>query len=335
MKLSLEIRGFYAEALTRLFLDRGMAVASPPSELVAAHVHSGAGLPDRGPSGVLVTDIPRGRGVLIRGPREPVGLVVDAMKAGLQDLVCRPAPDEAVAVELPCLAKSVLDDLRNTVFPTIFHHHRLSLIAPESVDLVETNELAAHPELRESLSRNLENALVWNTYRNGMILKIEHVKLDGRILYLSEGEIIEADPQLRQMTLRRGEFKGRTTYDGLDIPKEYGDYAVTVVREREWFYKHTYFRRHGELIGTYHNINTWVEFYPDRIRYVDLEVDVVAWPDGRAEITDEDELRERCEGGYITPELRDRALETARRILAAARGSRDTGKVNHPLRSRH
>ena len=324
MELSLEIRRIYATALTRFFLDRGMAIASPPSEVMAAQVHSGAGLPARGPADVHITDIPGGQGVLIRGSREPVGLVVDAMKATLRDLVCRPAPDQGVAVEFPCLAKSVLDGLRNAAFPTVFNHHRLSLIAPESVDLIEKKDLAEHLELRESLSRNLENALVWGTYRNGVRLKIEHVKLDGRILYLSEGEIIEVAPHLRQVTLRRGEFKGRITYDGLDIPKNHGDYAVTVIREGEWFYKHTYFRHHGALIGTYYNINTWVEFYPDRIRYVDLEVDIVAWPDGRAEITDEDELRERCERGYITPELRDKAMETGYRMLSAAQASRDT-----------
>jgi hypothetical protein len=324
VELTLEIRGIYATALTRLFLDSGMAVASSPSEVTAAHVHSGAGLPARGPAGVHIVDIPGGQGVLIRGPREPVGLVVDTMKAMLRDLVCRPAPDQGVAAEFPCLTKAALDEIRNTVLPTLFNHHRLSLIAPESVDLVEKRDLAEHPELRESLSRTLEKDLVWGTYRNEARLKIEHVKLDGRILYLSEGEIIEADPHLRQVTLRRGEFKGRTTYDGLDIPKDYGDYAVTVIGEGEWFYKHTYFRRHGELIGAYYNINTWVEFYPDRIRYVDLEVDVVAWPDGRTKITDEDELRERCERGYITPELRDRAMETAYRILSVAQASRDT-----------
>jgi hypothetical protein len=325
MSLPLEIRGIYATALTRLFLGRGMAVAYPPSEETAAQVQSGAGLPARSATDVQITDSLGGQGVLIRGSREPLGLVVGALKATLRDLICRPAPDQGVAVEFPRLAKSVLDDLRNIAVPTLFNHHRLSLIAPESVDLVEKRDLAEHSDLRESLSRNLENVLVWGTYRNGVRLMIEHVKLDGRIVYLSEGEIIDVAPHLRQVTLRRGEFRGRTTYDGLDIPKDHGDYAVTVTREGEWFCKHTYFRRQGALIGTYYNINTWVEFYPDRIRYVDLEVDVLTWPDGRAGITDEDELREGCERGYITPELRDTAMETAHRILAVAQGSRDTG----------
>ena len=326
----LEIRGIYATALTRLFLDSGMAISRFPSEVSATQVLSGAGPPAPGPSGVHITDIPGGQGVLIQGPREELAPVIRHLQQAFVDVICRPAPGpDGIAVEFACLAKSVLDDLRNATLPTLFNHHRLSLIAPESVDLVEKRDLAGHPELRESLSRTLEDDLVWSNYRNGGRLKIEHVKLDGRVLYLSEGEIIEVAPELRQVTLRRSEFKGRTTYDGLGIPKDYGDYAVTVIRE-EWFYRHTYFRRHGELIGAYYNINTRVEFYPDRVRYVDLEVDVVAWPDGRTEITDEDELQERCERGYITPELRDRAMETAYQLLALARGSRQTGKANHP-----
>lgn len=71
MELSLEIRGIYATALTRFFLDRGMAVASPPSEVMAVQVHSGNGLPARGPADVHITDIPGGQGVLIRAPGNP------------------------------------------------------------------------------------------------------------------------------------------------------------------------------------------------------------------------------------------------------------------------
>ena len=323
MEIDLTVRGIYAAALTTFLLKRGVAVASVAE--TRADVHREAqGFPSRAPASVQLTDLPDRQGILIQGSREGFGLVIRHLQDAFVDVICRPAPGrDGMAVEFPWLAKSLLDDLRNTAFPTVVNHHRLSLIAPDSVELVEKRDLAEHPELRESLSRKLENALVWSAYRNGARLKIEHVKLDGRILYLSEGEIIEAAPDLRQVTLRRGEFKGRTTYDGLHIPKEHGDYAVTVIREGEWFYQHTYFRRHGALIGVYYNINTWVELYPDRIRYVDLEVDVVAWPDGRAAITDEDELRDRVERGCITPQLRDRAMRTAYRILSAARGSRD------------
>jgi Protein of unknown function (DUF402) len=324
MELSLEIRGIYTTALTRFFLERGIAVASL-SETTAGSNREPQGFSSHARASVHVTDLPDPQGVLIQGSRKEFGLVIRHLQDAFVDIICRPVPGrDGMAVEFPYLTKAALDEIRNTVVPSVANHHRLRLISSESVDLVEKRELADHPDKREAVSRDLENTLVWNTYRNGVILKLEHVKLDGRILLLSEGEIVAVDRQQKQVTLRRGAFKGRTTYDGLDIAKEPGDYAISAVREGEWFYKHTYFRRHGALIGTYYNINTWVECYPDRIRYVDLEVDVVAWPDGRAEITDEDELRERCERGYITPELRDRAMETAYRILSVAQASRDT-----------
>jgi len=325
MELFLEIRGIYATALTRFFLNRGMAVASLSEAVAGPHRETEALSSHVLAGGVHVSDLPDQQGVLIQGSRKESGLVIRHLQDAFVDVICRPAPGQGgVAVEFPCLAKSLLDDLRNTVVPTVVNHHRLSLIASDSVDLVEKKELALHPERREALSRSLGDALVWDTYRQGVKIEIEHVKLDGRILYLSPGEIVELDRNKRRLTLKRSQFKGRTTYDGLEIPKDHGDYAISVVWEGEWFYQHTYFRRHGALIGDYYNINTWVEFYPDRIRYVDLEVDVVARPDGRAEITDEDELKERCERGYITPELRDRAISTAYRILSVTRECRAT-----------
>jgi len=324
MELFVEIRGIYATALTRFFLERGIAVASP-SEAVAGPHRETEGPSSHALASVRVSDLSDQQGVLIQGSRKESGLVIRHLQDAFVDVICRPAPGQGgVAVEFPCLAKSLLDDLRNTVLPTVVNHHRLSLIAPDSVDLVEKKELALHPERRKALSRSLGDALVWDTYRQGVKIEIEHVKLDGRILNLSAGEIVELDRNERRLTLKRSQFKGRTTYDGLEIPKDHGDYAISVVREGEWFYQHTYCRHHGALIGDYYNINTWVEFYPDRIRYVDLEVDVVAWPDGRAEITDEDEVREKCERGYITPELRDRAISTAHRILSVTRESRAT-----------
>lgn len=328
MGLPLKIRGIYATALTRFFLDRGMAVSSP-SEVTAGRLQESEGLSSRDSGRLQINDLPDNQGVLVEGPPEELRLVIRHLQDAFVDVICRPALDQAVVVEFPCLAKSALDELRNTVVPTVSNHHRLRLIASDYVDLMEKKELVVHPEKREAVGRELEDALVWNTYRHGVKVKIEHVKLDGRILLLSEGEIIGVDPHRREVTLRRGEFRGRTTYDGLAIAKEQGDYAVSAVRGGEWFYGHTYYRRHGELIGKYWNVNTWVEFYPDRIRYVDLEVDVVAWPDGRAAITDADELNERCQKGHITPRLRDVAMSTASQLLSTVGGSREISTASH------
>jgi len=83
--------------------------------------------------------------------------------------------------------------------------------------------------------------------------------------------------------------------------------------------KHSYFDRQGNLKGEFYNINTPIEFYPDGIRYVDLEVDVVRWPDGRVKLTDEADLERAVERGFIREELADRALKIARELVAQLR----------------
>ncbi len=161
------------------------------------------------------------------------------------------------------------------------------------------------------MSEDLEKRLIWDGYSLGKKIAIEHVKLDGEILYLSEGELIEADFKERKLVLKRRKFKGRSKYDGLNVEKREGDYAITEVKEGDWFYRHTYLRGDGELIGWYFNVNTPVEFYPDRIRYVDLEVDVIARPGGEVEVIDESILERQVQAGFLSERLRERASQVA------------------------
>ena len=63
--------------------------------------------------------------------------------------------------------------------------------------------------------------------------------------------------------------------------------------------------------GEYWNINTPVEFYPEKIRYVDLHVDVVLKGGGRPEMIDRDQLERLVEKGYIKEELARKALQVA------------------------
>jgi len=145
------------------------------------------------------------------------------------------------------------------------------------------------------------------------------VKLDGRVISLSEGELLQIDPGEKRLILQRKRFKGRGKYDGLNIHKEAGDYAITQVKQGDWFYVHNYFRRDGQLIGTYYNINTLVEFYPDRLRYVDLEIDVVCWPDGKIRIIDKEGLNRHWEAGYVSKTLKQRAEAAANEVKEAAK----------------
>ncbi len=204
-------------------------------------------------------------------------------------------------LEFPFAAKTALDDLRNRVLPTVPRHHHLRIIASDDVNLLEEETLTGHPEKRNALGRNMEKSLVWGRFQKGKEIQIEHVKLDGRVIFLSEGEIVGEDFEQKKRVLRRSRFKGRSKYDGLGIDKREGDYAVSEVQ----------FRKDGTLIGRYVNINTPVEFYPNRIRYVDLEIDVVQMPDGRVIVTDEDDLEKQFEAGTLGKELKERAKKEA------------------------
>jgi hypothetical protein len=328
MPLALKIRGIYTTALTSFFSERGLAIASPSAE-TAERFRKKRGAVFQEPANLEIRDLEGRQGVFIQGTRDACTRVVDLIKENFLDAILRKTggmEPYGMEIEFPSLAKSAMDEQRNKIVPTVLNHHRLRIIASEYVDLIEKKELSSHPERREAVSENLEKRLVWDAFLPGKQIGLVHVKLDGHVLSLSEGEVIQADFNKGRLILKRSKFKGRSAYDGLDVPKKEGDYAITEVREGEWFYRHTYFRKNGETIGCYYNINTPVEFYPEEIRYVDLDIDVVGWPDGRAEVKDEAILEKQFESGHLNTKLKEVAVKTARDLLAVA-GSADGNRT--------
>lgn len=143
---------------------------------------------------------------------------------------------------------------------------------------------------------------------------IEHVKLDGRVFHLGEALIEAFDRNHSSLRLSRV-FRRKGVYDGLEIPKEPGDHAITEAKLGEWHFKTQYFSSDGQLKGTYFNLNTPIELYPYHIRYVDLEVDVCVWPDGRIRTLDEEKLEEAAENELITEKLVKIVKEKLRELM--------------------
>jgi protein associated with RNAse G/E len=310
MRVAVKIRGIYATALTRFFLDQGAKVVSP-SDTIIRRFGKAKGLVLVGVHDAEIRDSEDKEGIRIEGENEGVEEVMGALRDRFFDTICRNKTTRSAELEFPFLAKAALDELRNRVLPTAPRHHHLRIIASDDVNLLEEKTLTGHPEKRESLGLSMEKSLVWKGFQKGKEIQIQHVKLDGRVIFLSEGEIVEEDFGHKKLVLKRSRFKGRTKYDGLGIDKREGDYAVSEVQEGQWYYRHTYFRKDGTLIGRYININTPVEFYPDRIRYVDLEIDVVQMPDGQVIVTDEEDLEKQFEAGHLGNELKERAKKEA------------------------
>jgi predicted RNA-binding protein associated with RNAse of E/G family len=101
------------------------------------------------------------------------------------------------------------------------------------------------------------------------------------------------------------------TYDALGIERRAGDTAVTKLTEGKWWYPTIYRDTDGERRGTYVNICTPVEIFPDAARYIDLYVDVVKHADGQIERVDDAELETAVSEGHVSETLADTACEVA------------------------
>jgi hypothetical protein len=184
------------------------------------------------------------------------------------------------------------------------------------VDAAE-GELAAHPERAAELTAKLKEELVYGHYTPGRVLEVRHVKPEGRV-HVFRGRV-EA---FREGYLRLvRQFRGGGRYDGLRVPKEEGDYGYFEVAEEGRVARCTYFGAGGTPKGAIYNVNTPAEFYPDGVRYIDLEIDVIQRPDGSLEVADTSELENKVQQGFLTPALAERARAVARELTEAlARG---------------
>jgi Ribonuclease G/E len=216
----------------------------------------------------------------------------------------------AAEVIFSSMSKERFDDIRGSVVSTIRKHHLLKSdedVYAFSVDLAE--ELLQSGVDEETLLEGLRKAMSKHGLSVGALMRIEHTKLDGRTRLLTPGRITEIAGDGR--IIMRRFFRGGGVYDGLDVGKEDGDYALTEVREGSWFLRSSYYSKAGILKGEYYSINTPIEVLPGLVRYVDLEVDVVRWPDGRVRVIDLEKLKEAYEGDVVSKWLFDQATERA------------------------
>nr|WP_233357440.1 DUF402 domain-containing protein [Halococcoides cellulosivorans] len=201
--------------------------------------------------------------------------------------------------------RAALDDDRRTVTPTVPGHHRIKAgghTAGRGVDFLEATD--APDSIDEP---PIAAAMEAFGPGEGDRVAIEHGKPDGRAFELGTGTVTDRDGTT--IDLER-EMHSSGTYDGLGTPREAGDTATTTYTEGQWWAP-TVYRSDGAYRGTYVNVSTPVEIFPDTVRYVDLHVDVVKRPDGEVERVDDDELAAAVEAGDLSAELAERARTVA------------------------
>lgn len=328
---SVRVRGIYTTALTALLLEGGFTITAPSRATAQRFNLKGA------PAQALVTISDRGdrQGVVVEGYREEAATVVAALGKALPDALFRSsgaAPElgqgrrlswaefqklgRAVWVaEFPAPAKLFLDQVRARWTATIPGHHFLKIVDPERVEEAE-QELGLAPERAGEAALRLKEELVYRHHHPGMGLSVLHVKPSGAAIEM-RGTIREAG---RGRLVLERRFTAGGSYDSLDLPKEAGDHGTVELEEGAWWCHRRYLAADGTLKGDIYNINTPVEFYPQQVRYVDLEVDVVLLPGKGAALADEPALEEAVAQGLLPPGLAEKARAVAGELMDRLRG---------------
>jgi protein associated with RNAse G/E len=203
-----------------------------------------------------------------------------------------------------------LDDRRREVTATMPGHHRIkaaTAAASTAVDFAEGLGTDAEEFPFDVVTRTFGPA-------EGDTVSIGHGKPEGNLIVLGSGDVVDRDDDT--ITVRR-EMTPGGTYDALDVPRSAGDVAVTRFKEGRWWYPTVYRDDEGDRKGTYVNVCTPVEVFPDTVRYVDLHVDVVKYPDDTVERVDDDELDDAVEAGHVPESLAKRARKVAASIERA------------------
>ncbi|WP_281195025.1 DUF402 domain-containing protein [Halorubrum sp. F4] len=218
-------------------------------------------------------------------------------------------PNAGVWVWFGRESRFALDSVRREVTATMPGHHRIKAGSGSASAGVDFAEAICDPDP----DADFPFAAVCDSFgpTEGGRLRLEHGKPDGRLITLGEGDVTGIDDD-GSLTVER-EMTPGGRYDELGTRREAGDVAVTSLKEGRWWYPTTYRGSDGTVKGTYVNVCTPVEVFPEAARYVDLHVDVVKHADGTVERVDDDVL----DASVATGDTSEALAEKARGVASA------------------
>ncbi len=225
----------------------------------------------------------------------------------------------------------ILDDLRSSVIPTIKYHHSLKLFFRKTTIIDYTEHILAYvPEKRDEVSTALLDFMFSRTCR----VTIYHIRPDGSIIRIGPGTLLSWN-RGEMLIFRR--LRPGGILDGLDLPKEEGDYVISHIKLGSTYVVHAYFSRDRRLKGIYVNVNTEVEPAKKGVMYVDLLVDVVKRADSdEVKVIDREELEQAYARGIISETLYRKALDTVSRVIENIDSiARPCIRANEELLSEH
>ena len=331
-----------AELGTEIHADRGFATLVRGRKGVTVDTHDdAAGRELAGMTDLLGIELPDGWGLVWSHAATRAGM--DALETALEGAVDRTgaldaaldgdggpgavgadagesmprrvtAPDAGRWVWFGRESRAALDDARRRVTPTMPGHHRTKAASEAASAGVDLAEALCESTLGGDADAGVGEFPFGVVTRQfgpveGDTVAIRHGKPDGRAFPLGRGEVTEWDADGTVEVTRT--MSGGGTYDALGTTREAGDTATTKFREGRWWYPTVYRGDDGASKGTYVNVCTPVECFPDAIGYIDLHVDVVKYPDGTVERVDDDELDAAVDAGDVPPEAAEKARSVA------------------------
>jgi len=266
----------------------------------------------------LGVEPPSGCGVVYSSETVEAGMaeVAEAMKDA-SERIDEGYKNKARWIYLGRDGRSEYDGVRAGVTTTVKGHHRLKATsegASAGTDIAESvigDEVTAGCD-REPIGDSVPLGAVFRRFgpEEGDRLRIVHGKPDGNFPVLGRGEVVSRDTD--EFVVERT-ISSSGTYDGLGTDREEGDTARTRFREGREYYPTVYESKNGDKKGTYVNVCTPVEVFPESLRYIDLYVDVIE-VEGETEVIDKDELSEEVERGVLREETAERALGVAESV---------------------
>ncbi|MFB6266056.1 MAG: DUF402 domain-containing protein [Halodesulfurarchaeum sp.] len=233
-----------------------------------------------------------------------------------------------------------LDEIRREVTPTIAGHHRIKAgsdgagvavdfaerLGSGGVEEQEEQEEREKQEKQEKQKKQQKEKItpefpfeaVTDVFgpTEGDEVTISHGKPAGHCLTLGRGTVTDRSIDRQRITVTR-EIQSAGSYDALGVDREPGDEAISRFAEGRWWYPTVYRSEAGEVKGTYVNISTPVELFPETVRYVDLHVDVIKDADGTVEIVDREELTGAVDEGLVPESAAEQALDVAEKVATA------------------
>jgi uncharacterized protein len=152
----------------------------------------------------------------------------------------------------------------------------------------------------------------------GSVITVNSRKHDGSIQRQWQCDLISA---IDNEIVLKGEFSSTIEHAALGIIAR-GTVSYEYFWTDRWYNVFRFHGPTGELRNYYCNISAPPTISADVLDYIDLDIDVVVWPNGSHQILDLEEFEENSVSFGYPPEVLSKASESLAELLSLIRSAR-------------